>query len=467
MTTADLSATELLAGYRTGEISPVQATRDALDRIEAHDGTVNAYCLVDADSALSSAKDAEARWQSGEPIGPLDGVPTSIKDMFLTVGWPTRKGSRTISPDGPFEVDGPPVARVRAAGAVLLGKNTTPELAWKGVTDSPLTGVTTNPWDPSLTAGGSSGGSASAVGLGMGPLSLGTDAGGSVRIPAAFTGTVAHKPTYGRIAHWPGSAFGTLAHPGPMTRTVADAALLHDVVAQPDHRDPWALDVPRESAVQRLAGGAQGLRIGFSPTLGYAEVDPEVAALVAAAVEVFSRSLGATVETADPGFADPIEPFETLWFAAAAKSLEPIGAEARRSMDPSLVEIAERGARTSALDYLGAMAVRNELGTLMGAFHDEYDLLLTPTVPITAFDGGREVPQGWPNPRWTSWTPFTYPFNMTQQPALSVPCGFTAAGLPVGLQVVGPRHADATVLAAAHAYQEATEHHRRRPALLR
>jgi len=400
VTTADLSATELLAGYRSGEISPVQATRDALDRIEAHDGAVNAFCLVDADSALASAKDSEARWQAGEPIGPLDGVPTSIKDMLLTAGWPTRRGSTTTPSEGPFEVDGPPVARVREAGAVLLGKNTTPELAWKGVTDSPLTGVTTNPWDPSLTAGGSSGGSASAVGLGMGPLSLGTDAGGSVRIPAAFTGTVAHKPTYGRIAHYPGSAFGTLANVGPMTRTVADAALLFDVVARPDTRDPWVLDVPRESAVDRLAGGAQGLRIAYSATLGFATVDPEVAALVAAAVEVFS-SLGATVQSADPGFADPIEPFHTLWFAAAAKSLEPIDARARARMDPALVEIAEQGASIPALDYLGAMAVRNELGTLMGAFHDEYDLLLTPTLPITAFEGGREVPQGWPNPRWT------------------------------------------------------------------
>lgn len=466
VTTADLSATELLAGYRSGEISPVQATRDALERIEAHDGAVNAFCLVDPDSALSQAKDSEARWQAGEPVGPLDGVPTSIKDMLLTIGWPTRRGSTTTSPDGPFEVDGPPVARVRAAGAVLIGKNTTPELAWKGVTDSPLTGVTTNPWDPTRTAGGSSGGSASAVGLGMGPLSLGTDAGGSVRIPAAFTGTVAHKPTYGRIAHYPGSAFGTLAHVGPMTRTVEDAALLYDVVAQPDTRDPWVFDVPRESAVERLAGGAAGLRIAFSPTLGFVDVDPEVAALVAEAVAVFARELGATVENADPGFADPIEPFHTLWFAAAAKSLEPIGAEARKAMDPALVEIAEQGARVSALDYLGAMAVRNELGTLMGAFHSEYDLLLTPTLPITAFEGGREVPEGWHDPRWTSWTPFTYPFNMTQQPATSVPCGFTSAGLPVGLQVVGPRHTDATVLAAAHAYQRATTHHLRRPPLL-
>jgi aspartyl-tRNA(Asn)/glutamyl-tRNA(Gln) amidotransferase subunit A len=463
-TTADLSATELLAAYRTRELSPVEATRDALDRIAALNETVNAFNLVDAEGAQASAKESEARWQAGTPRGPLDGVPTSIKDILLTTGWPTRRGSRT-SPDTPAEVDGPPVARVRDAGAVLLGKTTTPELAWKGVTDSPLTGVTTNPWDPALTAGGSSGGSAAAVGLGMGALSLGTDGGGSVRIPAAFTGTVAHKPTYGRVAHHPGSPFGTLAHVGPMTRTAADAALLLDVISGFDARDPWLLSPYARTFVDTLVDGVEGLRIAVSPTLGFATVDPEVEGAFEAAADVFA-ALGATVERAEPGFADPVEEFHVLWFSGAAKTIEKLGPEARAQMDPSLVEIAEQGERYSALDYLTAMAVRNDLGTLMGAFHSEYDLLLTPTLPIPAFAGGLEVPPGSSNPRWTSWTPFTYPFNMTQQPAASVPCGFTSAGLPVGLQIVGPRHADGRVLAAAHAFETATEHHTRRPSLL-
>jgi aspartyl-tRNA(Asn)/glutamyl-tRNA(Gln) amidotransferase subunit A len=348
---------------------------------------------------------------------------------------------------------------------VLLGKTTTPELAWKGVTDSPLTGVTTNPWDPTLTSGGSSGGSAAAVGLGMGALSLGTDGGGSVRIPAAFTGTVAHKPTYGRVAHHPGSPFGTLAHVGPMTRTAADAALLLDVISGFDRRDPWLLSPYARTFADTLVDGVDGLRIAVSPTLGFATVDPEVEAAFEAAADVFA-ALGATVERAEPGFADPVEPFHVLWFSGAAKTIENLGPQARAQMDPSLVEIAEQGARYSALDYLTAMAVRNDLGTLMGAFHAEYDLLLTPTLPIPAFAGGLEVPPGSPDPRWTSWTPFTYPFNMTQQPAASVPCGFTSAGLPVGLQIVGPRHADGRVLAAAHAFETATDHHTRRPPLL-
>jgi aspartyl-tRNA(Asn)/glutamyl-tRNA(Gln) amidotransferase subunit A len=464
VTTADLSATDLLAAYEKGEISPVTATQDALDRIEEHNAAVNAYTLVDADSALESARGSEARWKAGTPMGPLDGVPTSIKDILLTKGWPTTRGSWVAEQPEPFDVDGPPVARVREAGAVLLGKVTTPEYAWKGVTDSPRWGVTTNPWDSSRTAGGSSGGSSAAVGLGMGALSLGTDAGGSVRIPAAFTGTVAHKSTYGRVAHYPGSPFGTLAHVGPMTRTALDSALLLDVIAGFDARDPWLLDAPPRSFAEQALEGVAGLRIAVSPTLGYVDVDPDVAAAFEAAAAVFTQ-LGATVERTDPGFSDCLEPFELLWFSGAAKCLEPYSAAQRARMDPGLVEVAELGAEYSAVEYLGAMAVRNDMGALMGAFHLDYDLLLTPTLPIPAFEGGRETPSG--SGRWTTWTPFTYPFNMTQQPAASVPCGFTSEGLPVGLQIIGPRHADGRVLAAAHAYEQATEHHKAIPTLLR
>ena len=474
---ADLTASELVAAYQAGDLSPVEATHAALDRIERHDPDVNAFCLVDADAALASARASQERWRRGEPAGVLDGVPVSIKDILLTRGWPTLRGSCTVEPAGPWDVDGPHVARVREQGAVLIGKTTTPELGWKGVTDNPLTGITRNPWDLTRTPGGSSGGSAAAVALGMGPLSLGTDAGGSVRIPAGFTGTTALKPTYGRVPHYPPSPFGTLAHVGPMSRTAADAALLLDVISATDPRDPWAGAPPTDSAVAGLRSGVRGLRIAVSPTLGYVRVDPEVAAAFAAAVRVFAE-LGAVVDEVDPGFSDPVAAFEVLWFTGAGKSLEHLGPDARALVDPGLTTIAEQGARASALEYLGAMAVRNELGTLMGEFHSRYDLLLTPTLPIPAFEAGREVPVGWPRERWTSWTPFTYPFNMTQQPAASVPCGFTtarsegetrdgAAGLPIGLQIVGPRHADHRVLAAAHAYQQATDWHQRLAPLVR
>jgi aspartyl-tRNA(Asn)/glutamyl-tRNA(Gln) amidotransferase subunit A len=460
---ADLTATELVAAYRARDLSPVEATTAALARIDRLDQQVNAFCLVAEDTALAAARAAEQRWVRDEPCGLLDGVPIAIKDLLLTRGWPTLRGSHTIDPAGPWDVDAPSVARVREHGAVLVGKTTTPELGWKGVTDSPLTGVTGNPWDPARTSGGSSGGSAAAVALGMAPLSLGTDGGGSVRIPAGFSGITTIKPTWGRVPLYPASPFGLLSHVGPMTRTAEDAALLLDVVSGADPRDPWA-GVPASSAVAGLTTPVPGLRVAVSATLGYVDVDPRVAAAFEAAVDVVA-ALGARVEEVDPGFADPIAAFETLWFAGAATSLAAQPAHVQARMDRGLVDVAAEGARTTAVAYLRAMAVRNELGVRMGALHERYDLLLTPTLPLPAFAAGVEVPPGWPRERWTSWTPFTYPFNITQQPAASVPCGLVD-GLPVGLQIVGPRHADERVLALGNAFQQATDWHRLRPPLL-
>ncbi len=457
---ADLSAVEMLAAFRARELSPVEATTAALARIGRFDPLVNAFCLVDETAALTAAKASEARWAAGGPCGLLDGVPLAVKDLLLTNGWPTLRGSRSIDPAGPWDVDAPAVARVREHGAVLVGKTTTPELGWKGVTDSPLTGVTGNPWNPARTAGGSSGGSAAAVALGMAPLALGTDGGGSVRIPAGFSGVTTIKPTWGRVPAYPASPFGPLSHIGPMTRTVEDTALLLDVLSGADPRDPWAL-APPHSAVAGLGDVVAGLRVAVSPTLGHVDVDPGVAAAFEAAVDVVA-ALGARVEAADPGFADPVDAFSTLWFAGAATSLAPFPAHVQAKMDRGLVDIAAEGARVTAVAYLRAMAVRNELGVRMGAFHERYDLLLTPTLPITAFAAGVEVPPGWPRERWMSWTPFSYPFNMTQQPAASVPCGLVG-GLPVGMQIVGPRHADGRVLALANAFQQATDWHRARP----
>ena len=447
-----LTATELLEGYRQGEISPVEATRAALDAIEEGNGDVNAFVSVHADEALAEAAESEKRWADGSPLGPGDGVPTSIKDIFYTRGWPTLRGTELIDEDRPWSEDAPCVARLRETGAVLLGKTTTPEFAWKGVTDSLRHGSTGNPCAPGLTSGGSSGGSATAVGMGMGPWSVGTDGGGSVRIPAAFTGTVAIKPTYGLVPMFPASPFGTLAHAGPMTRTVADSALLLDVITGFDPRDWSALPTPQGSFTEGLHDGVEGLRIAFSPTLGFGRNDPEIEALVRDAAEAF-EGLGAHVEEVDPGIEDPVEAFHVLWFAGAAKVLEPYGAAALERIDPGLRRSIEEQGTFSASDFLDATAVRMDLGVRMGLFHQSYDLLLTPTLPIPAFPRGRDVPEGWSSQYWTSWTPYTYPFNMTQQPAMSVPCGFTPSGLPAGLQIIGPRHADRLVLRAAQAYE--------------
>ncbi|MGW2331248.1 amidase [Streptomyces sp. NPDC001700] len=453
----DLTAVQLLERYGSGDLSPVEATRAALDRIEQIQPRVNAYSRVDHEEALRQAEESAERWRRGEPAGLLDGVPVSVKDILLMRGGPTLRGSRTVRTDGPWDEDAPAVARMRDHGAVFLGKTTTPEFGWKGVTDSPVYGVTGNPYDPGCTAGGSSGGSAAAVALGAGPLSLGTDGGGSVRIPASFCGIFALKPTYGRVPIYPASAFGTLAHVGPMTRDAADAALLMDVITGADWRDWSQLGPFGGSFREAIAGGAEGggavdgLRVAYSPALGGgAVVDPEVAASVRRAVDLLA-GLGAVVEEIDPGFEDPVEAFHTLWFSGAARVVQPLGQEQRELLDPGLREVCAQGASYSALDYLAAVDVRMALGHAMGRFHSAYDLLVTPTLPITAFEAGVEVPEGSGHARWTGWTPFTYPFNLTQQPAASVPCGVTASGLPIGVQLVGARHADAVVLRVAHA----------------
>ncbi|MBG0854989.1 amidase [Streptomyces spinoverrucosus] len=451
----ELTAVRLLDGYRKGEFSPVEATRAALQRAEEIQPEVNAFVRLTAEDALRRARESQERWRRGEPDGLLDGVPVTVKDILLLRGAPTLRGSRTVAPDGRWDEDAPSVARLREHGAVFLGKTTTPEFGWKGVTDSPLSGVTRNPHDPARTAGGSSGGAAAAVALGAGPLALGTDGGGSVRIPAAFCGIFALKPTYGRVPLYPASAFGTLAHVGPMTRDAADAALLMDVIGHPDSRDWSALGPAAGAFTDGLAGGVRGLRVAYSPTLGgQVAVRPAVAAAVRRAVQRLAE-LGAYVEETDPDLTDPVEAFHTLWFSGAARVIQRLGPEQRALLDPGLREICAQGARYSALDYLAAVDVRMDLGRRMGRFHDTYDLLVTPTLPITAFEAGAEVPKGSGHRRWTGWTPFTYPFNMTQQPAATVPVGTDGDGLPIGMQLVAARHRDDLVLRAAHTLYEA------------
>lgn len=460
---AYMSATELLASYRAGTLSPVEAAEACLERIERYDGHVNAFCLTDRPATIEQAMASEKRWRAGEPVGRLDGVPVAIKDVFYTMGWPTLKGSKLSDPAQPWDVDAPAVAALRAAGAVFVGKTTTPEFGWKGVTDSPLHGVTRNPWDTSRTAGGSSGGSSAAVVLGMATLATGTDAGGSIRIPGSFCGHPGIKPTFGRIPHWPPSPYGTLAHPGPMARTVAELALMMDVLVRPDARDWAALPPETVNYTDELGGGVAGLRIAFSPDLGRVKVDDEVAAAVRAAAVVL-ESLGAIVEERTPAFPDPLPVYEMLWNCSAAGATMTFDDDQMQQLDPGLRRAAEIGRRVMAEEFVEASRLRAELGVLMGRFHEDWDLLLTPTVPIPAFEAGVDVPHGWDDDRWPTWTPFTYPFNLTQQPAASVPCGFTAAGLPVGLQIVGARHADALVLRAAAAFEQ-TQPRMRRPSL--
>jgi len=445
-------ATELIDAYRAKRLSPVEATRAALDAIAAHDPVINAYCLVDEDAALAAARASEARWARGEPLGLVDGVPTSVKDLVITRGWPTLRGSLTVDRDQPWDEDAPAVARLRAHGAVLLGKTTTPEFGWKGSTASPLRGFTRNPWNPEKTPGGSSGGASAALAAGMGALAIGTDAGGSIRIPASFAGVFGLKPSFGRVPAYPPTALGTLSHTGPMTRSVADAALMLTVMAAPDARDWTALPVDDRDYSDGLDAGVEGLLVGFSPTLGYVDVDPEVSRAVAAAARAFA-DLGAEVEEVDPGFSHPGAIFRTLALAAFDHALGAMPAERKARLDPGLVRLIEAGGEITLDDYLAALDARAALGLAMNRFHERYDLLLTPTLPITAFAAERFAPDSDDPLTWVDWLPFTYAFNLTQHPAASIPCGLSEAGLPIGLQIIGPRFADALVLRAARAYE--------------
>lgn len=449
-----LSATELLAAYRARTLSPVDVTRAVLAQIERLDPAINGFCGVWADEALDQARASEARWSKGVPAGRLDGVPVSLKDLMLVRGKPTGRGSRTSDPADLAADDAPAVARLRAANAVFLGRTTTPEFGWKGCGDSPLTGITRNPWNLERNPGGSSSGAATAVATGMGCLALGSDGGGSIRMPAGFCGIYGLKANYGRVPAYPASAYGTLSHVGPMTRTVDDAALMLAVMAGPDERDWQSLPAPLDD-LSATAGGVAGWRIAFSPDLGYAKVDPEIAKLVRAAARRF-EAMGAIVEEVSPGFADPKELFRIHWYAGAANLMRNFPPEKQAVMDPGLRQIAEEGARYSLMDYMKAMGERESLGQHMQRFHQTYRLLLTPTLPLPAFEAGEEVPVGSGMTRWFDWTPFSFPFNLTRQPAATIPCGLTASGLPAGLQIVGALYDEASVLRASRAFEEGT-----------
>ncbi|MEQ9638638.1 MAG: amidase [Alphaproteobacteria bacterium] len=453
---AYMSATELVRRFRDKSLSPVEATEAALARIDSDNDKINAFNVLDPERALAQARRSEARWQHGDPAGAVDGVPTSIKDLVLSDGWPTMRGSRTTDPAGPWDTDAPAVARLREHGAVFIGKTTTPEFGWKGITDSPLTGITRNPWNLAKTPGGSSGGGTAALAAGMGALAIGSDGGGSIRIPCGFTGVFGIKAQFGRVPAWPPSAMGTLSHVGPMARSVADAALMLNVMAEPDARDWSSIEYVKHDYGNGLDRGVKGLRVAYSPDLGYAKVHPEVAAAVAEAAKTF-ESLGAYVEQIDPGFADPTEDFRTLWWAGAAAAMGDFSAEQKAVMEPPLAELVEEGKSLTAVQLQKAVNARFALGTHMRVFHMAYDLLLTPALAVPAFDVGTLAPEGWEGTgHWLKWTPFSYPFNMTQQPACSVPCGFTSDRLPVGLQIVADTYREDLVLRAAAAF-EATQ----------
>lgn len=460
-------AIELADLIRRKTLSPVEVTEAILARIARLNPALNAYCTITADEARDAARAAEGAVMRGEALGPLHGVPISIKDLTNTRGVRTTRGSRLYADAVPNE-DAPVVARVRAAGAIILGKTNTPEFGWKGDTSNLLCGVTRNPWDPAreASAGGSSGGAGAAVAAGLGPLALGTDGAGSIRIPASFCGIVGLKQQLWRVPTYPASPVETLAHTGPMTRTVRDAALLLNVIAGPDERDRLSLPATGEDWLVACAGGVRGLRVAWSPDLGYAAVEPTVARVVAEAVRAFTDALGCVVEEAHPGFPDPSRAIRTLFYGGVLANVADLPPERRALIDPALDRaLIEETSGLSALDYIGANATRQALWETTRRFFEHYDLLLTPTVAVPPFRAGEEGPRevaGRAVARF-GWTPFTYPFNLTGNPALTVPAGFTPDGLPIGVQIVGRRFDEATVLRAGAAFEAARPWAQRHP----
>ncbi|PYM16858.1 MAG: amidase [Candidatus Rokuibacteriota bacterium] len=459
------SALELATLIREKQVSPVEVTETVLARIDASAERLNAYCLVSPDTALTAAREAEIVVMKGEPLGLLHGVPVSVKDVIFTRALRTTGGSRLFAEMVPDQ-DAVAVARLRAAGAVVLGKTNTSEFGHKALTDNPLFGATRNPWNVELTPGGSSGGAAAAVAADLGPIALGTDGGGSIRIPAAFCGIVGFKPSYGRVPQSPGfPGWEGLSHTGPITRTVRDAALALDVLAGADDRDRESL--PSESVPYREASedDVKGLHVAWTPDLGYASVDPRVRQLCEDAAAEF-ESLRCYVEVVNPAWDDPEDAFVTLLAAQFHAAWSDRLPHAYKVMDRTLIKFLERGAAVSSREYFAARARADAIWQDVAAFLARFDLLLTPTVAVPPFPLGSRPPRqiDGRDVSVLGWMPFTFPFNLTGQPACSVPAGWTDDGLPVGLQIVGRRHADRVVLAAAAAFEAARPWSDRHPA---
>jgi aspartyl-tRNA(Asn)/glutamyl-tRNA(Gln) amidotransferase subunit A len=446
-------ALTLARRIRAKEISPVAVVDAVLGRIEALQPTVNAFITVTADEARDAARRAEAAVMAGERLGPLHGVPFSVKDLLFTKAVRTTMGSWIFADQVPGE-DAVPVRRLREAGAILIGKTTTPEFGHKPLTDSPLFGATRNPWNLSRTAGGSSGGAAAAVVSGQGPLALGTDGGGSVRLPAACCGIVGLKPTLGRVPHvHQADLFSSTSYIGPMARTVAETAACFDAIVGVDPGDPYSRpeppDDPREAAVR-------GLRLGWLPRVGNRLVDPEVLAAGEAAVRHLEGQ-GAHVEVVDEDVAAFERTFLIGLQAGLAARVGPHMAKFGDKVAPSLRESIERGARWTAVDWVNALGQRTAMYRRVGALLQRFDFLLSPALsrPALAVDHDAFEPITIAGETAGSiraaWYPYLWPFNLSGHPAVSLPCGWSSDGLPIGLQIVGPWHADRRVLAlAAH-----------------
>ncbi len=454
---AQASAADLSALYRAKDASPVEALDAILARADAVNPKINALTLIDAEPARASARASEDRWRRGEPRSRLDGVPVSIKELVRVKGWAHTMASK-LTDKTPASEDAPAVARLREAGAIVFAQNTSPEYGFKGVTNSPLHGITRNPWNLERTPGGSSGGSGAAVAAGLGPLAVGTDGGGSVRIPSSFCGLVGLKATYGRIPAWPPSMHGDLANTGPMTRTTLDCALMLNAMSRPDPRDPFPAQPEEKDYTVGLDGGVKGLKVGLIMKFGDVFLDPEVEDQVTAAAKIL-EGLGAVVEPIAPPAqsGDASRVFVVHWFSALQRLLQLYPADQHDQFDPQLLANAKVGEAYSVQTLVDAMVARREMSTAWNLLFTDYDLVISPTLNVLAFAAGQPFPNGpdgAPNYAWSN----TALFNLTRHPAVTAPVGVGPSGLPVGLQIVAAHYRDDLVLRAAAALEAARGH---------
>jgi aspartyl-tRNA(Asn)/glutamyl-tRNA(Gln) amidotransferase subunit A len=447
-----MSAETLLALYARRALSPVETLKAVTERIARHNPKLNAFAVM-VPQSLQAAGESAARWRAGRPLGALDGVPCTVKDLIDVAGFPTRRGSRLTS-QAPVTEDAPSVVGLKAAGAVIIGKTTTTEFGWKSPGDCPLHGITRNPWNPLYTTGGSSSGAGAAGAASFGPLHIGTDAGGSVRIPAAWCGLVGLKPSYGRIPQWPAGAFASVACAGPLTRTVRDAALMFSAIARHDARDPFCLpDDPRDWR-DGIEDGVAGMTVGVLRRPGFdAPVDDDGVASVERAAAIL-QDAGATVADATPDLPDTRKIFGSVWGAALARLVGLYGDNERGLLDHGLLEVAQSQAGLSAIAFMDAEAMRAAAGHAMAMLHQRFDLVLCPTVPgpPPLADAPTVDPV---QALWTHWAPWTFTFNLTRQPAITVPMGLSESGLPLSVQVVAAQYRDDLVLRAARTIERA------------
>jgi aspartyl-tRNA(Asn)/glutamyl-tRNA(Gln) amidotransferase subunit A len=447
-----MSAIEMRRRIASREISPVDVTRRALAKAEATQSTLNAFYVLMPEQALASAKSAEDAVMKSGPLGAIHGIPFSVKDLIAVKDVGYASGSRTMA-GNVATVDAPSVQRARAAGGILIGKTTTSEFGCKPVGDSPLTGITRNPWNLTNTPGGSSAGAAASVAAGITSFALGTDGGGSIRIPASFTGLAGLKGQFGRVPVWPTSATPTLAHVGPLARSVADTALLFSVVAGFDDRDPSSVAGTVPDVLQSTAASVRKLRIAYSPTLGYATPDPEVVALTDRAARTFEE-LGCAVDLVENVFeTDPADLWTAEFYAGVGIRLRSFMENQRELLDPAVADVLEPALGQQMQDYYAKVFARYALRDSLRRFFERYDILISPTLPVTSLAAGKNMPDRLIDRNLLSWVYYTYPFNLTGHPAASVCAGIAADGMPVGLQIVGRSHREDDVICAAAAFE--------------